>query len=40
MHLVPACPLAVSSTSMRNRIAGYTTRLVRIRMRSDAGAVR
>jgi len=30
----------VSSKSMRNRVAGYVTRLVRIRMRSDAGAVR
>jgi small subunit ribosomal protein S17e len=30
----------LSSTSMRNRVAGYVTRLVKIRMRSDAGAVR
>lgn len=30
----------VTSKSMRNRIAGYVTRLVRIRQRSDAGAVR
>lgn len=28
------------SKSMRNRVAGYVTRLVKIRMRSDAGAVR
>jgi small subunit ribosomal protein S17e len=32
--------LGASSKSMRNRVAGYVTRLVRIRMRSDAGAVR
>lgn len=30
----------LTSKSMRNRIAGYVTRLVKIRMRSDAGAVR
>jgi small subunit ribosomal protein S17e len=30
----------LKSKSMRNKIAGYVTRLVRIRMRSDAGAVR
>ena len=32
--------LGTTSKSMRNRVAGYCTRLVRIRMRSDAGAVR
>jgi len=30
----------LTSKSMRNKIAGYTTRLMRIRQRSDAGAVR
>lgn len=32
--------LGGTSKSMRNRVAGYVTRLVKIRMRSDAGAVR
>jgi small subunit ribosomal protein S17e len=30
----------LQSKSMRNRVAGYVTRLVKIRQRSDAGAVR
>ncbi|MGH2670544.1 MAG: 30S ribosomal protein S17e [bacterium] len=30
----------MTSKSMRNRVAGYVTRLVRIRQRSDAGIIR